>query len=404
MPVGREYQQTVKRSFTLGGIGLHSGNFASVRVRPAFAGEGRYFVRVPFGTLQRGGSPEVENEIIVHERLRAMSAEDEDTTVRRFIEFLSAQDKGYEGSYEEWHWDTYGSEALTAAIRRLNRPKPEPEQPVGPRPSEGVLQASLDNVVEGQHMLTSLSDGNMHVHSVESLLSALECCGVDNARIEIEGGEEVPVVDGSAMGWAINIVVVGLQPAHAAGDSTAELQPRRAHKPSEVVTVQEGDAFVSFYPGDFLKITCGVDYPAAPIIGKQWYSWVPDEDEHYRWIIAPARTFYTSLEEVYELRSRGLIKGGTIGAALIAYGSDWYEDGIARFYDDEPARHRIVDLTGDLALLSEDGNRGLPIGHIIAHNADHALHVKFAKAFREACSADDMVDVEPPPEEEEPST
>lgn len=72
------------------------------------------------------------------------------------------------------------------------------------------------------------------MHSVESLLSALECCGVDNARIEIEGGEEVPVVDGSAMGWAINIVVVGLQPTHAAGDKAAEPQPRRAHKPSEV--------------------------------------------------------------------------------------------------------------------------------------------------------------------------
>ena len=51
------------------------------------------------------------------------------------------------------------------------------------------------------------------------------------------------------------------------------------------------------------------------------------------------------LQEVYNLRSRGLIKGGTIGAALIAYGSDWYEDGMARFYEDEPARHKIVDLT-----------------------------------------------------------
>ncbi len=63
-----------------------------------------------------------------------MSAEDEDTTVRRFIEFLSAQDEGFEGSFEEWHWDTYGSEALTAAIRRLNRPKPEPEQVPLPLP------------------------------------------------------------------------------------------------------------------------------------------------------------------------------------------------------------------------------------------------------------------------------
>lgn len=64
----------------------------------------------------------------------------------------------------------------------------------------------------------------------------------------------------------------------------------------QVVTVQEGDAFVSLYPGETLKISCGLDCPAAPIIGKQWRSWVPDQDEHYRWIIAPARTFYTSLE------------------------------------------------------------------------------------------------------------
>lgn len=80
------------------------------------------------------------------------------------------------------------------------------------------------------------------VHSVESLLSALECCGVDNARIEIEGGEEVPVADGSAMGWAINIVVAGLQPAHAAGDSKARTEKRRALKPKQV-----GPAFLSMF-------------------------------------------------------------------------------------------------------------------------------------------------------------
>lgn len=65
---------------------------------------------------------------------------------------------------------------------------------------------------------------------------------------------------------------------------------------AQVVTVQEGDAFVSLYPSDVLKISCGVDCPTASIIGKQWFSWTPDTDDHYRWIIAPARTFYTSLE------------------------------------------------------------------------------------------------------------
>lgn len=62
------------------------------------------------------------------EQLAQMSAEDEDTTTRRFMEYLGAQDDGYEGSYEEWHWEVYGAEAYIAAIRRLETPKMEPEQ------------------------------------------------------------------------------------------------------------------------------------------------------------------------------------------------------------------------------------------------------------------------------------
>ena len=50
------------------------------------------------------------------------------------------------------------------------------------------------------------------------------------------------------------------------------------------------------------------------------------------------------------------------------------------------------DLQGDLALLATPGTRGLPIGHIMAHNADHALHIEFAKALRNSCTEDDLVD------------
>ena len=53
-------------------------------------------------------------------------------------------------------------------------------------------------------------------------------------------------------------------------------------------------------------------------------------------------------------------------------------------------------LQGDLALLSGEGSQGLPIGHIVAYNADHALQVKFAQALRAACSKDDYVDTQPP--------
>jgi len=62
------------------------------------------------------------------DQVRALSKDDEETTLVRFMEYLRAQDAGFDGSYEEWHWEVYGAEAVTAAIRRLDRPKPEPEQ------------------------------------------------------------------------------------------------------------------------------------------------------------------------------------------------------------------------------------------------------------------------------------
>lgn len=61
--------------------------------------------------------------------------------------------------------------------------------------------------------------------------------------------------------------------------------------------MQEGDAFISLYPSETLKISYGLDLEeAALVIGKQWFTWVPSESDHYRWVVAPARTFYTSLE------------------------------------------------------------------------------------------------------------
>ena len=64
-----------------------------------------------------------------------------------------------------------------------------------------------------------------------------------------------------------------------------------------MVTVSKGDSYITLYPSETLKISCGVDCAReAPIIGRQWFSWAPFEDEHYRWIISPARTFFTSMK------------------------------------------------------------------------------------------------------------
>ena len=64
--------------------------------------------------------------------------------------------------------------------------------------------------------------------------------------------------------------------------------------PASVVMVREGDAFVTFYPEKAQRVTCGIDHIGeAMIIGKQWMSWAPAEDEPYRWSLSPARSYYT---------------------------------------------------------------------------------------------------------------
>eukprot|EP00891_Asterochloris_glomerata_P004694 jgi/Astpho2/4694/Aster-00253 len=290
----QSYQQTLKQSFLLGGVGLHTGEYATVRIMPAMAGEGRYFVRVPQG-----------------------------------------------------------------------------EQACGVQP--GALAAAR------QPACTHHLQSPELVHSVEALLSALEQSGVDNARIEIEGGHEIPVVDGSAMGWVIETQKAGLVPAPIKDKASGKLD-RLLEAPTSVVMVREGDAFVTFYPERAQRVTCGIDHIGeAMIIGKQWMSWAPAEDEPYRWSLSPARNYYTHPQQVLALYNEGYLKGGTDDASVIGFRDRWYRPKDVRFYDDEPIRHRLCDLLGDLALLAKNGNAGMPRGHVVAYKANHALHIKFLR-------------------------
>lgn len=174
---------------------------------------------------------------------------------------------------------------------------------VGRGPDEDWVPATVDAADVYMGAATMLSgEGGLEVLSPEALLSALEACGVDNARIEIEGGWEVPVVDGSSLGWVIAVQKAGVCEAAAGGD--AQRAQRVAPNPQEMLTVRDGDAFVSFYPGEPAKVTAGVDHAGeADIIGRQWYTWGPGDsvpednyDNHYRWEVAPARKVIPSYE------------------------------------------------------------------------------------------------------------
>ncbi|GAU20377.1 hypothetical protein TSUD_11950, partial [Trifolium subterraneum] len=115
----------------------------------------------------------------------------------------------------------------------------------------------------------------------------------------------------------------------------------------------------------------------APAIGSQWFSTTPLDDLVYSKQIAMSRTFCI-YEEVEQMRNAGLIKGGSLENAIVCSADKGWLNPPLHF-SDEPCRHKILDLIGDLSLFAQFGNQGLPVAHILAYKGGHALHVDLAR-------------------------
>ncbi|MEM9949930.1 MAG: UDP-3-O-acyl-N-acetylglucosamine deacetylase [Cyanobacteria bacterium P01_D01_bin.36] len=202
------------------------------------------------------------------------------------------------------------------------------------------------------------------VRTVEHLLAALVALDVDNVRIEIDG-PELPLLDGSAKEWMAAIVPVGTQLQSA---------ERKVRSPVTLpVTVHAEDAWVAAFPSPSLRFTYGIDFD-LPAIGNQWHSWSPTADDmahSFADEIASARTFGLAHQIDY-LRSKGLIQGGSLDNALVCSHKGWVNPPLR--FDNEPARHKMLDLIGDLGLMG-----CLPAAHYVAYKASHTLHVELAK-------------------------
>ncbi|PSN15752.1 UDP-3-O-[3-hydroxymyristoyl] N-acetylglucosamine deacetylase [filamentous cyanobacterium CCT1] len=232
-------------------------------------------------------------------------------------------------------------------------------------PGQPTVPASLA-AVNPTMLSTELRQGEAAVRTVEHLLAALVGLGIDNVRIEITG-PEVPLLDGSALGWVEALCQAGRQ-------VQAELRPI-AHL-SQPVTVTHGDAFVAAFPAPALRLTYGIDFEVAAI-GNQWFSWTSEADpfgpEGFATAVAPARTFGLA-HQVDQLRASGLIQGGSLDNALVCGDEGWLNPPLR--FENEPARHKMLDLMGDLSLLGS-----LPIAHIVAYKASHRLHGELAAAL-----------------------
>lgn len=236
-----------------------------------------------------------------------------------------------------------------------------PQQPIIPARVESVSHTVLS---------TQLGFGEACVRTVEHLLAALIGIGVDNARIEIDGSE-LPLLDGSAKLWVEVIAHAGLE---------SQSVPRVAQQLEEPISVYQGDAFVAAIPAPETRFSYGIDFDLQAI-GNQWHSWSPEHScrdinsSTFALEIAPARTFGLA-HQIEHLRQQGLIKGGTLENALVCSSQGWLNPPLR--FANEPARHKILDLVGDLSLLGT-----FPTAHFFAYKASHTLHIQLAQLLEQ---------------------
>ncbi|MFC2165017.1 UDP-3-O-acyl-N-acetylglucosamine deacetylase [Acidobacteriota bacterium] len=201
-----------------------------------------------------------------------------------------------------------------------------------------------------------LGEGENKVHTVEHLMATLFALGVDSVDVVLNG-DEIPIMDGSALPFANAIQKCGIRPLN---------REKRSMKILKSFTIQEKDFTVSVEPDDLFRISYTIDYD-HPAIGAQFLELVVNKDSFVT-EIAPARTF-GFFKDVADLREQGLSQGGSLENALVL-DEEKIINGPLR-YEDEFVRHKILDFIGDLSLL------GYPLrGNFCAHKAGHYAHLK----------------------------
>ena len=205
---------------------------------------------------------------------------------------------------------------------------------------------------------SSIQQGDASVDTVEHVLSAVAARQIDNLVVEIDG-PEVPILDGSAKPFFDALVKAGTR------DNDA---PRQCLVVTEPVIVRQDDAVVAATPSDEpgMQLLYELDYGDGPI-GRQLVSFDFNTDD-YEKQIAPSRTFSTQ-REAQAAREAGMFTHLSEDDMLVI-GNDGKPLGNNAFnFADEPVRHKMLDLIGDLYLL------GAPIqGRIVAYKAGHALN------------------------------
>ena len=250
-----------------------------------------------------------------------------------------------------------------------------------------IIDADVNNVIAVERG-TTIKQNDATISTVEHLLAAIVGLQIDNILIQIDG-EEIPILDGSSKYFIECLEKCGLKTQDAA---------RKYIEISEKITYndEENNVEISIYPHNDYRITSMVDYNSE-ILGSQHYTL--NQISNFKKDVSDARTF-CFLHEIEDLFKKNLIKGGDLDNAIVIVDKVIDEkklkeisqllgkknikvdkqgilNNIKLKYNNEPARHKLLDIVGDLALV------GRPIkGHIFAARPGHKSNIEFAKILK----------------------
>lgn len=252
---------------------------------------------------------------------------------------------------------------------------------------EPVIDAVAENVVASNRG-TVVAKGDVVCSTIEHAMAALYALGVDNCLIKVNA-PEFPILDGSAMPYVEAINAAGIE------EQKVDKEYYVVKSKIEISDPETGSK-IMVLPDDEFSVEVKIDFQ-SPVLANQYASM--EHVSEFAEEIAPSRTF-VFVREVLPLLQSGLIKGGDLDNAIVIYDSPLTQDeldsiadqmGVPRHHVDtygyvndfplhstnEPARHKLLDVIGDVALI------GRPLkGKVIATRPGHLINAKFAKQIR----------------------
>lgn len=255
---------------------------------------------------------------------------------------------------------------------------------------EPIIEALAENVTETTRgtVVSSKADKNVKVSTIEHALAALYTAGIDNCLIEVDAAE-LPILDGSAIIYCNKIEEVGIQ------EQEEEKEYYVVKKRIKVFDPETGSSLIVL-PDDELSMDVMIEFN-SPVLSNQFASL--EHVSAFKSEIAASRTF-VFVREILPLLQMNLIKGGDLDNAIVIHDKDMPKEDLDRLadlmnvprkqvselgylnnkplvYKNEPARHKLLDLLGDLSLI------GRPLkGRIVATKPGHTINTTLAKKIR----------------------